>query len=150
MTLSTLLGLGQLAGRSWVVASGHRIDAIRLNVLPCALLAAAFAVGLVAGTHLAGAAAFALLYGGGNGIATITRGAMPLRLFDPAQYGRIVGRLLRPAFLLSAAAPVALAATLEHVGQAGTLGVGLAASVALLVAAGVLTRRHPPPPAGPR
>ena len=144
VTLSMLLGVGQFCGRAWVVAWGHRIDAIRLNLLPCSLLSGAYAVALLAGTSLTGAAAFAFLYGAGNGIATITRGAMPLLLFDTAHYGRIVGAILRPAFVLAAAAPVAVALALQRLGHASTLGVGLATCAMLLAASIVLVLRHPP------
>jgi MFS family permease len=147
VSLSMLLGVGQFCGRAWVVAWGHRIDAIRLNLLPCTLLVGAFAVALLAGTSLAGAGAFAFLYGAGNGIATITRGAMPLLLFDTAYYGRIVGAILRPAFVLAAAAPVAVALALQRLGHAGTLGLGLAICAMLLAASVALVLRHPPPTA---
>ncbi|WP_326537042.1 MFS transporter [Pseudorhodoferax sp.] len=144
VTLSMLLGVGQFCGRAWVVAWGHRIDAIRLNLLPCSFLAGAYAVALLAGASLAGAAAFAFLYGAGNGIATITRGAMPLLLFDTTQYGRIVGTILRPAFVLAAGAPVAVALALQRLGNAGTLALGLAACAVLLAASTALVLRHPP------
>lgn len=143
VTLSMLLGVGQFCGRAWVVAWAHRFDAIRLNLLPCSFLAGAYAVALLAGASLAGAAAFTFLYGAGNGIATITRGAMPLLLFDTAHYGRIVGSILRPAFVLAAAAPVAVALALERLGQAGTLALGLAACTVLLAASIALVLRHP-------
>ena len=144
VTLSALLGIGQFTGRVWVVAWGHRYNAIRLNLLPSALLAGGYAVSLVVGTTLYGAAAFAFLYGAGNGIATITRGAMPLLLFDTASYGRIVGAVLKPAFVLSAAAPVALAFALDGWGHAGTLWLMLATSLVLLAASAALARRHAP------
>ncbi|WP_183043506.1 MFS transporter [Alicycliphilus denitrificans] len=144
VTLSALLGIGQFTGRVWVVAWGHRYNAIRLNLLPSALLAGGYAVSLAAGTTLHGAAAFAFLYGAGNGIATITRGAMPLLLFDTASYGRIVGAVLKPAFVLSAAAPVALALALDGWGHAGTLWLMLATSLVLLAASAALARRHTP------
>jgi len=142
VTLATLLGVGQFIGRGWVVAWGHRYDAIRLNLLPSSFLVCAYAMALLAGGTLAGAGAFAFLYGAGNGIATITRGAMPLLLFDTAHYGRIVGVVLRPAILLSAAAPVVLAVALQRLGNAGTLGLALGASLVLLAASSWLAARH--------
>ena len=142
VTLATLLGLGQLVGRAWMVAWGHRHDAVWLNLLPCVLLAAAHALALGVGGSLVGAGAFAFCYGAGNGIATITRGAMPLLLFDTARYGRIVGGVLRPAFALSAGAPVAVALALQHWGHAGTLAAGLVTSVVLVAAALGLALRH--------
>lgn len=142
VTLATLLGIGQLAGRAWVVAWGHRYDAVRLNLLPCALLAASYALALGVGGSLVGAGAFAFCYGAGNGMATITRGAMPLLLFDTSRYGRIVGAILRPAFVLSAGAPVAVALALQHWGHQRTLALGLLTGVLLLGAALALAWRH--------
>ena len=135
VTLSSLFGLGQFSGRAFVVAWAHRLNAVRLNLLPCGLLCGCFLIYLFAGNHFVGAAAFAFCYGTGNGIATITRGSMPLLLFDPAQYGRIVGAILRPAFMLAAAAPVAVALSIEHWGHERTVALALGLSVALLGAA---------------
>lgn len=141
VALSTLFGAGQLAGRLCVVAWGQRMDAVRLNLLPASLLLLSWAIALAAGSALAGAAAFAFLYGTGNGIATVTRGSMPLVLFDAAGYGRTVGALLRPAFLLAAAAPVATATVLARWGQQATLGLALGTSLLLLGASLALWRR---------
>lgn len=142
VTLATLLGIGQFCVRAWVVAWGHRYDAVGLNLLPCALLALSYALALAVGDSLVGAGAFAFCYGAGNGMATITRGAMPLLLFDTARYGRIVGSILRPAFVLSAGAPVAVALAMQSWGQTGTLGLGLLTSILLLAAALALALRH--------
>ncbi|MEF7614467.1 MFS transporter [Aquincola sp. MAHUQ-54] len=130
--VASLLGVGQFTGRAWVVLRGHRHDATILNLIPGALLMLCYVVPLTAGGSLAGMAAFALLYGAGNGIATISRGAMPLVLFDPGQYGRIMGSLMRPALLLAALAPVALAEAIGRVGHRATLGMLLASCVLLL------------------
>lgn len=135
-----LLGIGQLAGRSWVVAWGHRLHAGRLNVICCGLLLLCHAVALLAGSALIGVLLFALLYGAGNGIATIVRGTLPLLLFNPAQYGRLVGTVLRPAFLLAACAPVLLAQVIEQAGHRATLAVMLGFSALLLFCALALGR----------
>ena len=138
VTIAMLLGFGQVFGRLAVVFWGHGVNPVRLNLLPGALICACLVFYLLAGGTPWGAAAFAFLYGAGNGIATITRGAMPLVLFDPAQYGRIVGRLLRPAFALAAAAPVALAALISAYGPSVGAGASLVVAAASLVAAVLL------------
>ena len=138
VTIAMLLGFGQVFGRLGVVFWGHGVNPVRLNLLPGALICACLLFYLLAGTTAWGAAAFAFLYGAGNGIATITRGAMPLVLFDTAQYGRIVGGLLRPAFVLAAAAPVALAALISACGTAVGAGASLILAAASLVAAVLL------------
>jgi len=63
---------------------------------------------------------------------------MPLVLFDTSQYGRIVGGLLRPAFALAAAAPVALAALISSCGTSVGAGAALVVAAASLVAAVLL------------
>ena len=138
VSIATLLGLGQFTARGWVVAWGHRYNPVWLNLLPSVFLCGSFLVSLWFGSTLAGAGAFAFFYGAGNGIATITRGSMPLLLFDAASYGRIVGAILKPAFLLAAVAPIAIALAIERWGQRGTIAAALAMSVALLVASVVL------------
>jgi hypothetical protein len=94
------------------------------------------------GLDLAAAIVFAFMYGAGNGLLTITRGTVPLVLFDPGIYGRVVGRLVAPGFLVSATAPIAYAATITHYGEAGALllsaivsTVGAFAALALFVLA---------------
>ena len=138
VTIAMLLGFGQVFGRLGVVFWGHGVHPVRLNLLPGALICACLLCYLLAGGTPWGAAAFAFLYGAGNGIATITRGAMPLVLFDTSQYGRIVGGLLRPAFALAAAAPVALAALISSYGTSVGAGAALVVAAASLVAAVLL------------
>ncbi len=141
VTLGSVFGLGQFSGRAWVVAWGWRIDAVKLNLLPASLLFGAFVIYLLAGDTLVGASVFAFCYGTGNGMATVTRGAMPLLLFDAASYGRIVGAILRPAFMLSAAAPIAFALSIGWWGHQTTVALTLVLAVALLGASIALHRR---------
>ncbi|WP_233145986.1 MFS transporter [Pigmentiphaga sp. NML080357] len=144
VTLSTLFGIGQVAGRVGIALAGNRIGVLAVNLIPCALLCLCFAAALAAGASLPGAAAFTLLYGAGNGMATIMRGAIPLVLFDTRQYGRIVGGVLRPAFMLCATAPVAFALAIDSLGYPGMLAVTLVLAGILLAAALVLHHRHRP------
>lgn len=74
------------------------------------------------------AAAFALLFGGANGLVTITRGAVPLALFGASGYGRLMGRLAAPFLLMQAAAPLVMAFVIEHTSDPTALA--LAASFA--------------------
>jgi hypothetical protein len=115
---------------------GRRLDPLALGVLASALVPVAFVTGLFSGRSLLAAAAFAFLYGAGNGLLTITRGTQPLILFEPHAYGTIVGRLIAPGFFLSALAPVLYAAIIARFGQAAALhlstGVGLLACLASL------------------
>ncbi|WP_437373207.1 hypothetical protein [Inquilinus limosus] len=102
------------------------------------MLPVCFLAGLWGGQVPAAAIAFAFLYGAGNGLLTITRGTLPLVLFDPRRYGAIAGRLLVPGFLCSAAAPIAYAALIEWAGEAAALWLSAAlAAVTLAAAAGL-------------
>lgn len=141
VTISSLLGVGQFVGRGAVVVWAHRMNPVRLNLVPSALQCLCFMLYLGCGSSLVGAAAFAFLYGLGNGIATITRGAMPLVLFDAGNYGGMVGAILKPAFAVSAAAPLVFAVLIERGGHRAAATVALVIALTVLAAAVVLHRR---------
>jgi hypothetical protein len=84
---------------------------------------------------------FALLFGAGNGLVTIVRGTLPLALFDPAGYGRTVGRLITPGFFVSALAPLLFAVVIERFGEAAALWLSLGLAAPTLAAALVLRAR---------
>jgi hypothetical protein len=82
------------------------------------------AIGLVLMLVDLPAVAFAiLLYGGGYGIMWIARGTLPLALFGPRRYPRLIGRLAMPALIAQALAPSAGAVLLEHTSVPTTLSV---------------------------
>ena len=76
-----------------------------------------------------------MLYGACNGLMTITRGTLPLALFDFRSYGALVGALLIPSFLLTAAAPVAYAYVVEQHGARAAMGLSAGLATAILAAA---------------
>ncbi|MEU7219468.1 MFS transporter [Nocardia iowensis] len=143
--VSTLRGIAQSVARLVDVLFGRRLHALDLNVISVGLIATSFAAGF--GGHVAVlAAGYAALYGAGNGLATITRGTLPLALFEPHGYGARVGRLLLPSFLLSAAAPIAYGAVIENFGAAGALSLSSAVAVAMVVASIALRAGFRPSP----
>ena len=87
------------------------------------------------------AIAFSFLFGVGNGLLTITRGTVPLQLFDARHYGSIVGRLIAPGFYLAASAPVVLAWVIETRSAAAAAWLMLLLSAALSVASLILRLR---------
>lgn len=133
--VSSLRGLGQSAARLCEVLFGRRIHPLALNVLATWMLPVCFAAGLWSGQSMAAAIVFAFVYGAGNGLLTITRGTLPLALFDHRTYGSFVGRLLTPSFLLSAAAPLAYAAAISRFGAPAALYLSLAVGTCALLAA---------------
>ena len=79
------------------------------------------------------AAAFALMFGGANGLVTITRGAVPLTLFGASGYGRLMGRLAGPFLLVQSAAPLVMAFVIEYTTDSAALALAAGfASVALI------------------
>jgi hypothetical protein len=97
-----------------------------------AALLAAFVMLALFGISTVTAAAFALLFGGANGLITITRGAVPLALFGASGYGRLMGRLAGPFLLMQAAAPVAMAFVVDRASDPAALALAAGfAAVAL-------------------
>ncbi|MDQ3397153.1 MAG: hypothetical protein M3511_05165 [Deinococcota bacterium] len=119
--IATLRGVGQTSARLCEVLFGNHLHPLKLNLIAAAVLPVCFITGLLGGQFILAAIVFAFLYGAGNGILTITRGTLPLVLFDHHSYGAFVGQLLVPSFLLSAAAPVAYAFVIERFGDTAAL-----------------------------
>lgn len=132
--IATLRGIGQALARLCEVLFGWRLDAMRLNLLATGLMPLAFVAGLFGGTFLPAALAFAFIYGSGNGLVTIARGTLPLQLFDSRTYGRVVGRLLMPSFILAAAAPVVYAEVIDRFGEGAALVMSFAIALVAFLA----------------
>jgi MFS family permease len=139
--VATLRGVGQSLARLAEVLSGSRLHPLDLNLVAAVVLPVCFVASLWSARFLLAAAAFAFLYGAGNGISTIARGTLPLVLFDHRAYGTIVGRLLVPSFVVSAIAPLAYAAVIERFGARSAIVLSLAISTAVLAAAAMLRWR---------
>ncbi|MBE0530953.1 MAG: MFS transporter [Rhodospirillales bacterium] len=139
--IASLRGIGQSAARLWEVLFGQRVHPLTLNLFAALLLPLAFIAGLFsAGSGLA-AVVFAFVYGAGNGLLTITRGTLPLILFDHRTYGAFVGRLVAPGFLVSAAAPLVYAMVIDRFGEAGGLFLSIFAGAVAFLAAVLLKAR---------
>ena len=67
--------------------------------------------------------AFTLLLGASQGVITIVRGAVPLALFGPVRFPRLMGKLAFPSLIVQALAPSAGALLLEAKGANATIGV---------------------------
>lgn len=139
--IATMRGVGQSLSRGGEVLFGRRLDPLALNLAAAFVLPLAFVAGLFSARAGLAALAFAFFYGAANGILTITRGTLPLILFDHRTYGAFVGRLLAPSFLVSAAAPVAYAVVIEHEGAAAALYLSVALAALALAAAAALAIR---------
>jgi predicted MFS family arabinose efflux permease len=136
--IATLRGIGQSAARLCEILFGARLDPVALNLAACLIMPLSFVAGLFSGASTEMAVAFALLYGACNGILTITRGTLPLILFDHRSYGMLVGRLIVPSFILPAASPLIYAIVIDRLGNAGALYLSMALAIMTLLAAVML------------
>ena len=117
-----------------------------LTVALISAMAIVLAVGALqlAGTGLAFAMGFAVIFGAGQGLASIVRGAVPLALFGAQGIGRRLGHLAALRNLTAAAAPFAFALGSQTLGLPLTLSLSFAIAMggfALLFALHLLVRR---------
>jgi MFS family permease len=131
---AALVGPAQVAARLlefWFMRRFHPIMSARIASL-------AHPVG-AAGLMVAGAPAampFAAIHGAGNGVMTISSGALPLAIFGPAGYGLRQGLLMGPARVFSATAPFLFDLLLARFGTYAlivTSAFGIAAFTVLLL-----------------
>lgn len=140
MALGTLIGPSQVGGRLIEMAGGTRHHPVW--TLIAATTATAAGLVLLAGS---GWPALALiLYGAGNGVFSIARGALPMALFGPDRYPRIMGRLARPSLVAQAAAPLVGAGLIALAGAEGTLAVLAGIAATNLALAALLLHRTAP------
>lgn len=120
VSLGTLFGPSQVGARVIESLFGKLYHPIWTMVASCTFMA----VGLLLMLLDLPIVAFAiLLYGGGYGVMWIARGTLPLALFGPRRYARLIGRLAMPALIAQALAPSAGAVLLEHTSVPTTLSV---------------------------
>jgi len=130
--IGALFGPAQVGARLIEFAFVRNVHPLWVARFALSVLLGAFVMLALSGFTVAAAAAFALLFGGANGLITITRGALPLALFGPAGYGRLIGRLAAPFQLMQAAAPLLMAMLVEKFSDPMALAVAAGfASVAL-------------------
>lgn len=126
VALGALVGPSQVAARVIELTIGGRYHPIWM-MFGGSLMVAAGMLLLWTGVPLPAAALVA--YGAGNGIASIVRGTVPLVLFGPVRYARLMGQLGLPVLLAMAAAPTVGAFLVEHGGAPLTFGFMTALSV---------------------
>ncbi|MBV4518463.1 MFS transporter [Pseudomonas sp. SWRI74] len=127
--LVALWGIGQTCARMTQSLLGESITALSLNVWVGISLPLCFAIGLLSQGRVLLAGLFVFGYGALNGLSTLLRASLPFELFAPDQYARLTGKLVAPAFILSAFAPWLFAAVRDHSGDRTllwmALGIGL-------------------------
>lgn len=145
VVIGALFGPSQVASRLCEFIFAGNAHPLNLARTAFGLIVCAFLVLALAGISAPVAAAFAVMFGVSNGLVTIARGTVPLALFGPAGYGRLIGRIAGPWLAMQSAAPLVLAFVAERFSDAAALA--LACTFAL-VAMGcfVVIRRPGSPP----
>ncbi len=145
VALGALIGPSQVGARVFDMVLGKHLHAIATLAIATGLIA----IGVLA--LASGMPVFALalvLYGAGNGIWSIARGAVPLALFGPDRFPVLMGRLAMPTLLAQSLAPPMTALVIERFGALPLVTVLAAAAVANFGLVGILwrvARRTPPP-----
>jgi MFS family permease len=131
--IGALFGPAQVGARLIEFAFGRNVHPLWVARVALTVLLCGFLMLALAGFAVTAAAAFALMFGGANGLITITRGAVPLALFGPHGYGRLIGRLAGPFQIMQAAAPLVMAFVVERFSDLMALALAAAfASIALI------------------
>jgi hypothetical protein len=139
--IGALFGPAQVGARLIEFSFGRNVHPLWVGRFAIIVLLCGFAMLALAGFTVAAAAAFALMFGGANGLITITRGALPLALFGPVGYGRLIGRLAGPFQIMQAAAPLVMAFVVEKVSD--PMALTLAAVFAAIALGCFLMIRRP-------
>jgi MFS family permease len=135
VTLGTLFGPAQVCARVVERVFGSRYHPIWTLVASCLLMAVGLML-LFASFPLL--AVVIILYGAGYGVSWIARGTLPLALFGPVRFPRLMGKLAFPSLIAQALAPSAGAVLVEHVGSHATIGVLTVFAAINVVLIGVL------------
>ena len=132
--IGALFGPAQVGARLIEFAFGRNLHPLVGGALRARrVLLCAFVMLALLGISVPVAAAFALMFGGANGLVTITRGAVPLALFGASGYGRLMGRLAGPFLLMQAAAPLVMAFVVERASDPAALALAAGFAATALV-----------------
>ena len=131
--IGTLFGPSQVAARLCEFIFARNVHPLFIARFAVALLALSFATLWAFGFSTPAAVVFAIMFGVANGLITIARGAVPLALFGPTGYGRIVGRIAGPSLIVTAVAPVVIAFVAERASDPVALAVAAAFAVISLI-----------------
>ena len=137
VSLGTLFGPAQVGARVVERLFGNRYHPIWTMIASCSLMAVGL---LMLSARFPILVLIILLYGAGYGISWIGRGTLPLALFGPVRFPRLMGKLAFPSLIVQALAPSAGALLLEAHGADATIGVLTIFAVINVVLIGLLWR----------
>jgi MFS family permease len=115
--VGAMVGPMQVAGRILEITAGARLAARTIGIIAMGLLPLSLAVLFAAETNTWMLLAFATLYGAGNGVMTIVRGAIAAEVFGREAYGAINGAMAAPVIVAKAAGPLVAALALTALGS---------------------------------
>ncbi|MCG7509274.1 MFS transporter, partial [Mesorhizobium sp. IRAMC:0171] len=138
--IGTLFGPSQVASRLINMGFGRNLSPVTLAVIAATLMPMGVAVLAWSAPSVAGAMAFAILFGLGNGLLSIVSGTLPLHLFGSEGYGKLQGKVTSARLVVSATAPFALAFGMVWIGVIPSLAIAIVAG-ALAVLAFLMIRR---------
>jgi MFS family permease len=143
--VGTLFGPAQVASRLISLLSGNKLRPLALAFISTGLMSGAVALLLWSGSTLAGAVAFAILFGLGSGLSSIAQGTLPLALFGSHGYGERIGKSTAVRLIASSAAPFVFAFILHRAGISLSLticvGFGMMAGVSFALIARLRRRQ---------
>jgi MFS family permease len=138
--IGMLFGPSQVAARLCEFIFARNIHPLMMARFAVGMLVSSFALLWLFGFSTPAAVLFAVMFGIANGLITIARGAVPLALFGSVGYGRIIGRIARPALVITAVAPVVIAAVAERASDPVALAVAAAFAAIAFVCFALIRR----------
>ena len=148
VALASTIGIAQVGARSLELLGQRWLAPLTVAVVSLGMLPLSLGMMLAAQADPFVIAAASLLYGAGNGLVTVVRGAVPLVLFGHAGYATTLGRVAAPGLATAALAPLIFAWVLEALGARG--GIVLLTLIGLAGLAGMVRLARRTPAAAPR
>lgn len=132
VTIGALFGPSQVAARLLEFTFARKQHPLNIARIAVAILIFVCSIIVLFGISVPLAAGFAILFGVSNGWMTISRGNVPLALFGPNGYGRLIGRIAAPSLFMQSVGPLLLALAAEKLSDRAAIGmIGLFACAAL-------------------
>jgi MFS family permease len=144
IAIAALVGPSQVTARLCEMVFARDVHPLSLARFAVGMLIAAFMMVALFGLSTPIAAAFIIMFAVTNGLMTIARGNVPLALFGPAGYGKLVGRMAGAQLIMQSAAPLAIAVMVERGSDPAVLVLMAGIAVAELVCLVVLRQRARP------
>jgi MFS family permease len=132
VAVGALFGPAQVAARLVDFLTAGRTHPLWIARGAVTLVAFAFAMLALVGASPLVAALFAIAFGAANGVMTVARGALPLLMFGPVGYGRVIGRIARPGLFVQALAPFVVASAVERFSDRTVLEMGIVGALLTL------------------